>query len=169
MLIRHFGLQWSRDEVEWSPGSGRRWYLLGYQGARADTLRVADVRTQQGLYVLYNDHGAYYVGLTKKQGIGKRLKDHTTDEHSKNWNRFSWFGFCLARKRVDESGLVTFRKLANTAAGSPQHVITDMEALLIRSHGLHSNRRQSGFTSAECWEQAKHSEMDWFEERLGWT
>lgn len=57
MLIRAFGLFWERDEVDWRPGPGGQFRLLGRVGGKSKNLRVADFREQKGVYVLYNDHG----------------------------------------------------------------------------------------------------------------
>ena len=60
--------------------------LLGAIGKNKGSVRVADFRIQQGIYILYNEYGASYVGLTQKQGLGKRLKDHTADRLQDEWN-----------------------------------------------------------------------------------
>ena len=54
MLIRAYGLFWSRDEVDWSAGPGNqgKYMLLGHQGEKRPKLRVADFRMQSGLYIL---------------------------------------------------------------------------------------------------------------------
>lgn len=43
-----------------------------------------------GIYALYNNYGLYYVGLSN-HSIRSRLRDHASDEHKGNWNRFSWY------------------------------------------------------------------------------
>ena len=43
-----------------------------------------------GIYVLYDNHGLYYVGLTNFS-LRSRLNKHTRDRHKKKWNRFSWY------------------------------------------------------------------------------
>lgn len=44
--------------------------------------------------MLFDDHGANYVGLAKGQhGLGGRLKQHTQDDHTGSWSRFCWFAF----------------------------------------------------------------------------
>ncbi len=104
MLIKSFGLFWSGTEVNWNPGQGAKaaFRLLGRQGSNLPGLRVADFRYQQGIYILYGNYGPYYVGLTRKQGLGKRLKDHLLDHHQDKWDRFSWFGFCSVLKGTDD-------------------------------------------------------------------
>lgn len=92
MLIKAYGLFWREDEVDWSPGQGKPFRLLGRKGSNLPGLRVADFRYQKGLYVLYGDYGPYYVGLTYTS-LGDRLKDHRHDDHGGRWTRFSWFGF----------------------------------------------------------------------------
>ena len=93
MFIKNFGLFWRADEVDWNPGKGKKgaFRLLGRQGSNLPGLRLADFRHQQGIYILYGNHGPYYVGLTKNQGFGKRLLDH--------WNRESNRGPGRAKRR----------------------------------------------------------------------
>ena len=160
MLIKSFGLFWRADEVEWYPGQGNKdeFRLIGRIGSNRPGLRVADFRHQQGIYILYGNHGPYYVGLTKKQGLGKRLKDHLSDDHEDQWNRFSWFGFCSVLSGKDENGYCKLRDMAEAVVGDPKSVITDVEALLIRAMGL-SNIRQMNFVEANEWTQVKLDEV----------
>ena len=44
----------------------------------------------RGIYVLYDNHGLYYVGLTNNS-LRYRIRRHTKDRHKKKWNRFSWY------------------------------------------------------------------------------
>ena len=167
MFIKGYGLFWRSDEVDWNPGKGARgaFRLLGRRGANHPGLRLADFRHQQGIYILYNNHGSYYVGLTKKQGLGKRLKDHITDGYSKQWDRFSWFGFRAILAAKDSTGLCRLKEMAQVAVGNPNSVITDVEAILIRAMGLH-NINQNGFKEAEEWTQVKADEMEHFMEKV---
>lgn len=167
MFIKSFGLFWRTDEVMWNPGKGARgvFRLLGRQGSNLPGLRLADFRQQQGIYILYGNHGPYYVGLTKKQGLGKRLKDHLIDCHAKQWDRFSWFGFCTVLKGKDSHGLCKLKYLAEAAIGKPDSVITDVEALLIRAMGLH-NINQNNFKTADEWIQVKIDQVDHFMNKL---
>jgi hypothetical protein len=160
MFIKSFGLFWRVDEVEWNPGPGARgvFRLLGRQGSNLPGLRLADFRNQQGIYILYNNHGAYYTGLTKRQGLGKRLKDHLNDYHADQWDRFSWFGFREVLIGRDKFGLCRLRDMANAALGTPLNVITSVEALLIRAMGLR-NVNQMNFCNADQWIQIKTHEV----------
>ncbi len=72
MVIKNYGLFWRADEVDWYPGHGNPFRLLGRQGKNFPGVCVADFRWQNGIYVLYGDYGPHYVGLTRKQGLGKR-------------------------------------------------------------------------------------------------
>lgn len=102
-LIGAYGMFWDRDEVDWTPGSGQSWQLLGRVGSRRGKLRICDFRTARGFYMLFNDYEATYVGLAKgKQGLGARLIKHTLPPKKqpqemryagKDWNRFCWFSF----------------------------------------------------------------------------
>ena len=72
MRITSFGLFWRASEIDWDPGSGAKdvFRLLGRIGTNKGTLRMCDFRHQRGIYILYNDYGAYYVGLTRDLGSG---------------------------------------------------------------------------------------------------
>lgn len=163
MLIRSYGLFWRRSEVDWNPGKGKKneFRLLGRQGTNLPGLKLADIRKQQGIYVLYGDYGPHYVGLTRDQGLGKRLKDHLTDQHANKWDRFSWFGFCVPLKPRGKDPLWTFKPLANKSAGSPRDSIADMEALLMKAMGL-SNIADMNFKKGSPWIQVERDEASYY-------
>jgi hypothetical protein len=167
VFIKSFGLFWRADEVDWNPGKGAKgaFRLLGHRGVNLPGLRVADFRYQQGICMLHGNHGPYYVGLTKKQGLGKRLKDHLTDDHADMWDRFSWFGFCSVPKGKDDGGLCKLKHIAGIAVGSPNSVITDVEALLIRAMAL-KNINQNNFKVAKEWTQVKAHEAKPFIDKV---
>ena len=77
-LIGAYGMFWERDAVNWTPGiSPTKWQLLGFRGRHRPKLRVCDMRTAQGFYVLFDEFRATYVGLARgRGGIGARLKVH---------------------------------------------------------------------------------------------
>jgi hypothetical protein len=166
MFIKNFGLFWRADEIDWTPGRGKRgaFRLLGRRGANRPILRLADFRHQQGIYILYGNHGPRYVGLTT-QGLGARLMVHLGDEHQDQWDRFSWFGFCKVLERTDQDGLHELRKMPLTAASDPNENIKDVEALLIRAMGLR-NIAQSKFSDADEWTQVKLDEVDMYSARI---
>jgi hypothetical protein len=165
MIIRAYGLFWRADEITWSPGKGKagEFRLLGRRGTNLPTRRVADFRQQRGLYILYGDYGPYYVGLTKKQDLGKRLKDHLDDHHADRWDRFSWFGFRQVLKTT-ENGLCKLKALPSLSLGAPEAAIADMEALLIKALGLASNLNKMNFKSADEWTQVRLHEWDKYSE-----
>jgi hypothetical protein len=167
MFVKNYGLFWRADEVDWSPGQGARgaFRLLGRRSKNIPTLRLADFRHQIGIYILYGNHGPIYVGLTKEQGLGKRLKDHLTDELGGQWDRFSWFGFRIVLKGRDDNGLCELRKLAEVGIGKPQELIGDVEALLIKAMGL-NNIKQMKFSDADEWFQVKAYEVDKYMEKV---
>ncbi len=127
---------------------------------------MADFRYQQGIYILYSLDGPYYVGLTRKQGLGKRLKDHLADRHQDKWQQFSWFGFCSVLKGKDDSGLCRLKKLGLFAFGKPQKVIGDIEGLLIRVLAP-SKQRQMKFSRAEQWFQVRLDETERYLDKVG--
>jgi hypothetical protein len=162
VIIRAYGLFWRVDEVDWNPGSGKRFRMLGHIGTNQPGVRVADFREQRGLYILYGNYGAHYVGLTRKQDIGKRLRDHLDDQHAGRWDRFSWFGFRQVLKAKDADGLQRLRDMPSLQVGSPNDAIGDMEALLIKALGLPPNVKQMKFRYGQCWEQVRAHEVDWY-------
>ena len=160
MFVKSYGLFWRRDEVNWNPGTGGQFRLLGRIGERLPGIRVADIRNQTGIYILYGDYGPYYVGLTKTS-LGIRLKNHLTDEHSNAWDRFSWFGFRKILTGTNYEGLCKLGNMATTTISKPDLVISDVEALLIRAMGL-SNIRHMNFHSADELTQIKEHEIEKF-------
>ena len=161
MLIKSFGLFWRASEIDWNPGQGMKgaFRLLGRSGMYLPGLRIADFRFQQGIYILYGNYGPYYVGLTRKQGLGKRLKDHLTDDHADLWDRFSWFGFQSVLKTKDQDGICKLRKLSKVSLGETDKAIADIEALLIKAMGP-SNIAQMNFADAEEWVQVEDNDFD---------
>jgi len=163
MFVKCFGLFWRKDEVEWSPGTGRPFRLLGRRGTNRGSIRIADFREQTGIYILYGNHGAYYVGLT--DNLGNRLRDHVYDQHWNQWDRFSWFGFRKVHVGRDINGFRKLGPMASITLAHPSKVIRDVEALLIRAMGLR-NINQMGFTEGKEWEQIKIDEIERYFERL---
>ncbi len=166
MFIRNFGQFWRYDEVNWFPGKGSRDFrLLGHRGTNIPKVRLADFRYQEGIYILYGNHGPYYTGLTTKQGLGERLKDHSREAEKGWWDRFSWFGFQQVLLGKDEDGICKLKELPGFGFGEPRKVIRDVEALLIRAMGL-TNIAQTKFQKAEEWYQVKDSEVDRYLEKV---
>jgi hypothetical protein len=160
MFIKSYGLFWRRDEVNWNPGKGARgaFRLLGRRGINLPKRRVANFLDQVGIYILYGNYGPYYVGLTIEKGLGSRLKDHCSNQHGDNWDRFSWFGFRKVQLGTDEHGLCKLGEIAEIATANPTETIRDAEALLIRAMGLW-NINQTKFTAADQWQQVKGHEV----------
>ena len=150
MLIQSFGLFWEREDVLWRPGQGKPRHMLGRRNRNRGTLWVANLWQQKGLYVLYSNTGPYYVGIAPTM-LGRRLAQHTWDSHARNWMRFSWFGFHpLTNDPWRLSLPITSKK--PRAGVSPNALIKDMEALLIKSMGTY-NLNNMNFSDAKEWEQ----------------
>lgn len=169
-FIRSYGMFWERHEVNWAPGSGNgdTFRLLGHIGVNKGSLQVCDFREQRGIYVLYDDHGPYYVGLANKMPLGHRLRDHTKDLHKNKWDRFSWFGFRRVLKSTNTDGT---RKLAQTPAQlltDSASTIRDVEALLIQSLGTYrtGNSQQMKFQGASKWLQVPYEDGPTYLEKL---
>ena len=166
MFIKSYGLFWSAHEIEWNPGQGNKgeFQLLGRRGVHSSKLEMADFMRQQGIYILYGNYGPYYVGLTKKQGLGKRLKQHLTDQHADKWDRFSWFGFCQLLK-PDSTGLRPLKALPEVQMSDPMKSIGDVEALLIKAMGT-QNVQDMKFAGADEWTQVEYDEVEKYLKRV---
>ncbi len=148
--------------------SGRYRELLGRVGKNLPGLEVANFWDQQGIYVLYNDYGPYYVGQTVGAGmnLGKRLRQHhfgvNGSPHRGKWDRFSWFGWRGTLTSTDERGLQRFRKLPQQLLANSHNTVQDIESLLIFALGtIHvGNARQETFVAAARWEQIQRSERN---------
>lgn len=169
MLIKAYGLFWRADEIEWNPGSGNSdgFHLYGRVGKNRPTVRMADFRKQRGLYVLYDEYGPMYVGLTRRADLGARLKTHWKVDHLQGrWDRFSWFGFCAVSTACDEHGLQKVRPLNVNSFGSSEDAIGDVEAMMIWSLGPRANKNRMHFRDAECWEQVEYHECEKYLEKV---
>jgi hypothetical protein len=160
--ITSFGLFWRRDEIEWEPGQGvpNAFCLWGRIGQNKPSRRVCDFRFQQGIYILYDEYGPTYVGLSgrRKNGdaLGQRLKEHTEDHLKNDWSRFSWFGFDKVSD-PDADGHCLLQNVPQiseeTAVSS---TIRDTEALIMNIILPKSNRSITRFSDGEQWNQ-----IDW--------
>jgi hypothetical protein len=147
--IVNYGLFWQREEVNWNPGTGGRFRLLGRQGENRPGLRVADFREQSGVYILYSNYGVFYVGIVTQARLGIRLRDHHNAHGYDEWDRFSWFGFRSVDDRPDDNGIC---ELGDMRYLSADDWIRDIESLLIRAMGP-SGQRVENFRHEERWEQ----------------
>jgi hypothetical protein len=166
--IHAFGLFWKVDEIDWFPGKGKKdsFQLLGRQGKNTGKIRMADFRRRQGIYILYGNYGPHYAGLTRKQTLGKRLKDHLSDEHKDAWDRFSWFGFKQVLGKKNPTGMQLQKdQMPKRKSVDPNTVIKEMEALLIKSMALR-NRQDSKFVLAKEWHQVRQIDKAKLIERL---
>ncbi len=135
-LIGAYGMFWDRWSVEWRPGSGSgAWQLLGRVFDNRPKVRVCDFRAAQGFYILFDEHGANYVGLARgKDGIGARLQSHNEDEQ-KSWSRFCWFSFDSVMDSAIDGWSVVERRTNLGREVTPEVVLRECEALLIQVLG----------------------------------
>lgn len=159
MLIGAYGMFWQRHEVDWQPGSGpSAWRLLGRHGQHKPKLRLTDFRKARGVYILFDDFGAYYTGLAKGAGgLGERLKIHTADKHKNQWDRFCWFSFDSVSKQQLADGTQRLVKREKPVPSKDASVIRELEALLITVLGTRRQNKMK-FENADCWEQ-----VGWYE------
>lgn len=107
MSLKNFGLQWEREAVQWSGTRGNAGHLsgIGPIGVAKKNQVTADFRNQIGIYILYNNDKAVYVGQAGSGGhdLFSRLKQHLTDHLADRWNKFSWFGI----RNVNKDGTLS--------------------------------------------------------------
>jgi hypothetical protein len=170
-FIHAYGLFWDVGEVIWFPsgrGSRGQFRLLGRVGGHRGNLQVCDFRAQRGIYVLYDDYGPYYVGLTRTTPIGNRLRQHMSDRHADKWDRFSWFGFRPVLGGTLADGTRGLGRVPQRLLTDSRWTIGDIEALLIQSLGTQhrGNAVQMRFVGAEHWTQLMEHETERYLERL---
>lgn len=166
MLIGAYGMFWDREDVDWTPGSGRAWRLLGRRNTYRPALKVADFRRAHGVYVLFNNKGANYVGIARgRNGLGGRLKDHLVDEHAASWNRFCWFAFDEVLGEYDAHGLNVLRPRNEPSPSSSKVLIEEIEALLITLMSV-QNARTMKFKRAVEWTQVHPEDRDYYLEAV---
>ena len=162
-LIGAYRLHWERKEVDWHPGVGRTWQLLGRRGSKAPGLRICDFRFAAGVYVLEKAGKPVYAGLGRSgQGIGARLLAHQ-DDGTKNWTRFSWFSFDdvwleEARKTKEPypKGWATVDPRDILGRTEMRQIVGELEALLVNlifDGRLVSNIQRPKFDVAKEWQQ----------------
>ena len=170
MKITSYGLFWRESEIEWFPGQGAKgsFRLLGRIGANTGKIKIADFRRQQGIYVLYDEYGPAYVGLTRQQGLGKRLKDHKEDHLKGKWDRFSWFGF-NPLGAANKAGILELMTLQSEVSETSFTTIGDLEALLIQLLGPKLNASSMKFKEASPWTQVGYDECEMYLKRVAAT
>lgn len=135
-LINAFGMYWDRDKVNWTAPPK----ILGVQPPGSTPV---DFCAQQGVYLLYDGTRTIYVGRTTASRLGVRLREHTRDQLSGRWDRFSWFGVYP----VTEAGDL---QTTPVSGYTTETLIVTMEALLIE--GLEPPKNKKGgdnFRAAE--------------------
>ena len=116
---------------------------------------------------LYDDYGPYYVGLTRSDLLGSRLKSHCCrDRHRDRWNRFSWFGFRRVLTGRLADGTRTLGKVPERLLTDSKWTIGDIEALLIQALGTPGNAHKERFAQAEQWTQVMRDDVEFYLDRL---
>jgi hypothetical protein len=123
--------------------------LLGKRGTNTGTLRVCDFRAARGFYILFDDHGANYVGLALgNEGIAARLVRHHKNA-DKKWSRFCWFSFddVVTVKQVSGWSAIAERDAIKEVSATT--TVRELEALLIMVLG---GARQQSADEIHCGE-----------------
>jgi hypothetical protein len=152
-LVGAYGLFWDRAAVDWQPGHGKTWQMLGRIGEKPPKLQVCDFRGARGFYILFNDYGPVYTGIARgRHGLGARLVKHTMNHLKDSWTRYCWFSF----DDVTPTSAPHWSKVDlddNLRRVGTDIVVRELEALMIKSFGL-SRQNQMRFLEGQKWEQA---------------
>lgn len=151
-LIGAYGLFWDREWVEFDGFGPRNVPLYGVQAGPSRS-PVINVAAATACYVLYNDYGPVYTGISDT-GLGRRLKEHDRDApRGHNWTRFSWFAFGDVRPMTgrDSDGWAAISRKTRPEPTNPEANVRELEALLIQLLGLRQN--QMTFQRADKWDQ----------------
>jgi hypothetical protein len=168
VLIQAWGLFWRESDVIWKPGNGRKAHLYGRYGTRKPALELGDFWHQRGVYVLHGNHGAYYAGLAIDQPLGKRLQQHTEDEHAGHWDKFSWFGYCEMESHATNEVMWRPKDLHDEGTATVRDVIKDAEALLILVLNT-VNRARMQFREGWEWTQVPANDWATWAARIGYV
>jgi len=168
MRVTSYGLFWRTDQITWFPGQGNRdeFRLLGRMGKNRPNIRVADFRSQQGIYILFDAYGPAYVGLAKGDRLGARLREHHSDDLAGRWDRFSWFGFNQVGTTPDKHGVLSLNQPDRDVTDDTSTTIGDLEALLIAAMGTKLNKKKMRFDKADKWEQIGYWEWETYLARV---
>lgn len=151
------------DETEWRGQSGSKG-RAGLFGRRGN--RKVDFWSMPGVYVLYGNFGAYYSGITTKQGVGQRIRQHwRSKKHSGNFDRFSWFGFGEISARPKGNGLWEVEHPQTVKPVRWSRVTNDIEAILHRALPFRGNPagfgvRKTDPFKVEQWQQLSRKEVE---------
>jgi hypothetical protein len=123
-------------------------------------LKLADFSQQNGLYILYDSYGPYYVGIVGKDRLAKRIRSHhLTNYHAGKWDRFSWFGWLPPSDETGKRGFLQLRERELAQPVAPSHAVRDIEAMLIRALDPKANRANAAFVEAAQWFQVAADEI----------
>jgi len=143
MLIRAYGELWNPDIIDWgSPGAGNKGKLIGIVPI-AEGKHEIDFFEANGIYVLYNEYRAVYVGKADDSSIGSRLRTHLSDRLAGRWDMFSWYSITKINKTTK-----TLAKKPESRGASTSDIIATLEALAILISEPAQNRKREGIPGA---------------------
>lgn len=155
-LITAYGNFWEREEAFGNRIERGKKQLLGSRGVRRPGVRLCDFRKAAGVYILWNDYRAVYVGLARGgEGLYQRLSMHHAERSE--WNRFSWYSVDpVIDSTYDGWSEIEYRD-EQGATPSVDVLVRELEALLIMVLGTHSLKAQRAmkFLSGGEWLQVK--------------
>jgi hypothetical protein len=133
-------MYWSLTGVDWQKqemlGVARKPTKNGFQTVQTNAWG------QYGVYCLYDDYTAVYVGRAFKLTIGERISSHLRDRLAGRWDSFSWFGV----NRVTLSG--NMQKF-NTRLNTREAIVKALEAFAIIAFDPRLNRRREQIPGAD--------------------
>ena len=152
LTIKAYGLYWSRNLVDWTPGpNSRQAQLLGDAGS--GPVNFAD---QDGIYLLQSGNETVYAGQsytpgTDAAGLYGRLRSHhRSSRKADRWDTFSWFGF----RPVGEDR----RLLPTPGNATAKDVIDLIEGILIEGLMPRLNMRRG--EGSKAWEPNLYDQVE---------
>ena len=140
MLLKSFGEYWNPATVAWDDGK-----LFGEAKINRKRRNI-DFWNARGVYVLYNDFKAIYVGKSERS-IGDRLNAHLTDRFAGRWDMFSWFS-------TDKPNIVKGNTNAAQGRGvKVSEMVKTFESILIIATTSPLNRKYESLPGAIQFEQ----------------
>jgi len=144
-LIKIYGEYWNPDIIDWgNQGAGNKGKLMGSIKVEKSK-REVDFWEARGIYVLHENFKAIYVGKAFSTSIGKRVRDHLTDQ----WDMFSWYSTSIYRKTTNDLNKAGQRIIA------PDTIVSILESLAILIADPPLNRKRERLPNALEAEQSK--------------
>ncbi len=148
-----YGRFWSRSlfEENIDQKNKSKAHLYGGNIKQPKAISV-DFFEHGGIYLLHKGYHVVYVG--QATSLGKRLLEHTRDEHRNRWDGFSWFSITISDEFKEEgSSKKTTKKFKD------EYILDTLEGMLIEVLGPERNRKAGNNFDDKEFEQLTETEF----------